>query len=181
MINGVHVCGLVTRFDRSCCVVTDKRLQQLVSQFTKNLPPKLIINIKHLRVLESVGQGIYIHLYTTAHLIILLYNNIMLLIDTCITHLCTYITYTGEYGIVYKAQLVRGGLPQLVAVKTVKGNVGCTCVIHTCICNVTFEVMICIIYGNYYVISEGSTYLQHFNIPIPLYTHNSYRIEIEAA
>ena len=29
---------------------------------------------------------------------------------------------TGEYGIVYKAHLTRGGLPQLVAVKTVKGK-----------------------------------------------------------
>ena len=28
----------------------------------------------------------------------------------------------GEYGIVYKAHLTRGGLPQLVAVKTVKGK-----------------------------------------------------------
>ena len=37
-------------------------------------------------------------------------------------HMCCF---TGEYGIVYKAQLVRGGLPQLVAVKTVKGKACC--------------------------------------------------------
>ena len=43
-------------------------------------------------------------------------------------HMCTCtFAYTGEYGIVYKAQLVRGGLPQLVAVKTVKGKV---CFMH---------------------------------------------------
>ena len=32
------------------------------------------------------------------------------------------LTGTGEYGIVYKAHLIRGGLPKLVAVKTVKGK-----------------------------------------------------------
>ena len=44
--------------------------------------------------------------------------------------MCIMYVFVGEYGIVYKAHLTRGGLPQLVAVKTVKGEcVGvCECV-----------------------------------------------------
>jgi len=112
------VCDMATMFHWCCCVITDTRLQQLVSQFTKSLPPKLIINIKHLKVLESVGQGMHVHdcmeVYTAN-------QSTFYYVYIQIHMYC----FTGEYGIVYKAQLVRGGLPQLVAVKTVKGKACC--------------------------------------------------------
>ena len=31
-----------------------------MNQFAKNLPPKLFIHTKQLRILESVGQGVYV-------------------------------------------------------------------------------------------------------------------------
>ena len=32
-----------------------------MNQFAKNLPPKLFIHTKQLRILESVGQGVYVY------------------------------------------------------------------------------------------------------------------------
>ena len=37
---------------------TDQHLEQLVTQFAKTLPPKLFIQTKQLKILESVGQGL---------------------------------------------------------------------------------------------------------------------------
>ena len=38
-------------------VVSDHRLEHLVTEFAKSLPPKLLIHTKQLKIVESVGQG----------------------------------------------------------------------------------------------------------------------------
>ena len=93
-----------------CVTCADHRLEHMVTQFAKSLPPKLFIHAKQLKILESVGQGTHTHTHTHTYHIM-----------GCIVMLCV-ICCVGEYGIVYKAHLTRGGLPKLVAVKTVKGD-----------------------------------------------------------
>ena len=93
-----------------CVTCADHRLEHMVTQFAKSLPPKLFIHAKQLKILESVGQGTHTHTHTHTYHIM-----------GCIVMLCV-ICCVGEYGIVYKAHLTRGGLPRLVAVKTVKGD-----------------------------------------------------------
>lgn len=106
----------------------------MVTQFAKSLPPKLFIHAKQLKIVESVGQGmcyiIMILEYTgrlnslslfLLHTILKLSRDIIFF-DHASRLLIHTILFTGEYGIVYKAHLTRGGLPKLVAVKTVKGE-----------------------------------------------------------
>ena len=54
------------------CFITsgpDNRLEQLVTEFAKTLPPNIFIHNKQLKILESVGQGEHSLQPSIAHMI----------------------------------------------------------------------------------------------------------------
>ena len=72
----------------------------------------LIVPSKHLRLLENIGQGIFFH---TINLTISCF-------PICIK--VSLIVYSGEFGSVHRAHLIKWhgeGQPRIVAVKSLKG------------------------------------------------------------
>ena len=82
-----------------------------LADFAKGLPEGLLVPSNQIRILnsEAIGQGTVkiVHVYEV------------------ITHGNALYNYTGEFGVVYKAHLIKWyghGMPQTVAVKTLRGT-----------------------------------------------------------
>ena len=70
----------------------------------KTLPQDSLVSSSQLRLMDAIGQGI---------------QNIA---SNMFAYTCTTSLPTGEFGVVYRARLVKGPMPQQVAVKTLKGS-----------------------------------------------------------